>query len=325
MHDKREIYRAILNPKREQLFFVGTVTGTEPLQVRLDGDTADVPATNTSGGFFAAEGDRVVLLKYGKQFLCLGVINGVLGGGADFEAHLADTVKNNVHGLKTAGSINIYVDATIGNDANPGTQSQPLKTIGAAVGKITSLIIDVDHTVTIRLAPGTYVENVRITNLHGAGVFYLRGGSNLEEADSYIIDGWVGVTGCTCTTYIYGIKVLGSSNQEGEISFSRCLAGRVSFCKVDRTGRINSTNNYGINAGTYSLVLATNNDISNITGGRGINVAIQCFETSRVHSLNNTGSNNSVGLRAVAGTIMKSGSQPSGTTAEVAGSGGVIR
>lgn len=103
MHDKREIYRAILNPKREQLFFVGTVTGTEPLQVRLDGDTVDVPATNTSGGFFAAEGDRVVLLKYGKQFLCLGVINGVLDG--DIDEHIAATAEDDVHGLLSGGFI----------------------------------------------------------------------------------------------------------------------------------------------------------------------------------------------------------------------------
>ncbi len=244
---------------------------------------------------------------------------------ADFEAHLADTVKQSVHGLKTTGSITIYVDAVNGDDNNPGTQSQPLKTIGTAVGKITSLIIDNAHTVTIQLAPGTYVENVRITNLHGAGAFYLRGGSNLEEADSYVIDGWVRFNGCTCITHIFGIKVLGSSDLAGAILFSSCHAGRVTSCKVDKTGRINSTNNYGIHVGTYSLVFAGNNDISNITGGGNINAAIQCFETSRVLSLNNTGSNNSVGLRTNAGTIMKSGSQPSGTTAEYAASGGVIR
>lgn len=240
-------------------------------------------------------------------------------------AHLNDTMYDGVHGLKTTGDVTIYVDSVNGNDANPGTQSQPLKTIGAAVGKITSLIIDNGHTVTIQLAPGTYVENVEIKNLHGAGMFYLRGGSNLAEADSYVIDGWVSFIGCTCMTYIYGIKVLGSSSRDGAIIFERCLAGRVSFCKVDKTGRINSTNNYGILAAAHSLVFADDNDISNITGGSGLNAAIQCFETSRVFSVNNTGSNNSIGLRTVAGTIMKNGSQPSGNTAEVILAGGVIR
>ena len=122
MHDKREIYRAILNPKREQLFFVGTVTGTEPLQVRLDGDTADVPATNTSGGFFAAEGDRVVLLKYGKQFLCLGVINGVLDSGVDDlrdnVEDLRDTVEAHVDNTTDAHDIDKHFDATAVDDVH---------------------------------------------------------------------------------------------------------------------------------------------------------------------------------------------------------------
>lgn len=122
MHDKREIYRAILNPKREQLFFVGTVTGAEPLQVRLDGDTADVPATNTSGGFFAAEGDRVVLLKYGKQFLCLGVINGVLGGGVDDLRddvdNLRDNVEAHVDNTTDAHGIDDHFNATPEDDVH---------------------------------------------------------------------------------------------------------------------------------------------------------------------------------------------------------------
>src|SRR5690606_32794642 len=240
-------------------------------------------------------------------------------------SHVAETVKDNVHGLKTTDNVTIYVDATNGNDANPGTQSQPLQTIGAAVEKITNLIIDDNHTVTIQLAPGTYVENVDIRNLIGAGTFYLRGGSDLEEADDYVIDGFVRFLGCTCVTYTHGIKVLGSSSMAGAIVFARCLAGRVSNCKVDKTGRINSENNYGVQAGAHSLITVTNSDISNITGGSNINVAIQCFQTSRIFSFDNTGNNNSVGLRAVAGTIMKSGSQPSGITAESENEGGVIR
>lgn len=240
-------------------------------------------------------------------------------------SHFAETVKDNVHGLKTTDNVTIYVDATNGNDANPGTQSQPLQTISAAVEKITNLIIDDNHTVTIQLAPGTYVENVDIRNLIGAGTFYLRGGSDLEEADDYVIDGFVRFLGCTCITYIHGIKVLGSSSMAGAIVFARCLAGRASNCKVDKTGRINSENNYGVQAGAHSLITVTNSDISNITGGSNINAAIQCFQTSRIFSLNNTGNNNSVGLRTIAGTIMKSGSQPSGTTAESENEGGVIR
>jgi len=240
------------------------------------------------------------------------------------DAHLAETVQDSVHGLKTTGDVTIYVDATNGDDANPGTQSQPLKTIGAAVSRITNLIIDINHIVTIQLAPGTYVENVDINNLHGAGNFYLRGGSDLSEANNYVIDGYVKFIGCTCYVYIYGVKVLGSTSIEGAIAFYTCLVGKCYYCKVDRTDRLTSTNNYGVLA-SFSHTMVLNCDISNVSGGSGINAAIQGFDTTRIYSGNNTGTNNSYGLRVVAATIMKYGTQPSGTVAEETISGGVIR
>jgi hypothetical protein len=55
----------------------------------------------------------------------------------------------------------IYVDATDGSDSNPGTASQPLKTIGAAVGVAESNNkIDIGTRVTIN--PGTYRESVAV-------------------------------------------------------------------------------------------------------------------------------------------------------------------
>jgi len=252
-------------------------------------------------------------------------------GGRDivqeFDSHKVETVQQSVHGLKTMGNITLYVDATNGNNNNPGTQSQPLKTIGAAVAKITNLVIDYGHTITIQLAPGTYTENIYINNLCGAGTIYLKGGNSLSEADNYVIDGFVWFTGCTCLVWIYGIKIKGSASRDGAVIIDYCSSVRISNCKIDKSGRI-YTANYGIIVGAFSSVWIADNDISNIAGGSGgssYNVAIMAWETSRVYSRNNSGSNNGVGLKTRAGTIMKYGTQPSGTTAEVVEQGGVIR
>lgn len=66
-----------VNPQ-QRLFRIATVTEINPLRARLDGGTVSIPVMNTSGGSLAGIGDRVVLLKYGRQFLCLGVVDGVL-------------------------------------------------------------------------------------------------------------------------------------------------------------------------------------------------------------------------------------------------------
>jgi Abnormal spindle-like microcephaly-assoc'd, ASPM-SPD-2-Hydin len=63
-------------------------------------------------------------------------------------------------GLETAF---IYVDGSAGSDSNPGTQSQPLKTIGAAV----SMAVSNNHKSIgsrVVINPGTYRESVSVGN-----------------------------------------------------------------------------------------------------------------------------------------------------------------
>jgi Abnormal spindle-like microcephaly-assoc'd, ASPM-SPD-2-Hydin/Right handed beta helix region len=64
--------------------------------------------------------------------------------------------------LETAA---IYVDGNTGSDSNPGTQSQPLKTISAAANKALS---NNDSGVGSRVIinPGTYRESVAVGNTH---------------------------------------------------------------------------------------------------------------------------------------------------------------
>src|SRR5271165_3659915 len=58
--------------------------------------------------------------------------------------------------LETA---NVYVNGTTGSDSNPGTESQPLKTIGAAV----SMAVSNNHNsigTKVTIEAGTYRESI---------------------------------------------------------------------------------------------------------------------------------------------------------------------
>lgn len=53
----------------------GTVTGSSPLRVQMDGDPGPLPMTPTTT-VAVAVGDRVVLLRHGRQLVIVGVIGG---------------------------------------------------------------------------------------------------------------------------------------------------------------------------------------------------------------------------------------------------------
>lgn len=62
----------------------------------------------------------------------------------------------------TSEDIRLWVDAATGDDANPGSQDRPLKTISAALEKVPYVI---QHAVTIYVGPGVYSENVSVSRL----------------------------------------------------------------------------------------------------------------------------------------------------------------
>ena len=74
MFNKKNVYDAILKPKQERQFTVGTVYSLEPFKVILDGDTVAIPCQSLTGLLGLDTGRRVVLLRYGKQFISVGVI-----------------------------------------------------------------------------------------------------------------------------------------------------------------------------------------------------------------------------------------------------------
>lgn len=60
-------------------------------------------------------------------------------------------------GMRTQASTNIYIDATLGNDANPGTQAQPFATLQAALNAAPK---EVFNDLIFFMAPGTYAGAV---------------------------------------------------------------------------------------------------------------------------------------------------------------------
>lgn len=83
--DKLGIINTLLaSPKKEQVFFLATVTQASPLRVRLDGDTEQLPYTprQLSSVPAVSPGARVILLALGRTYLVIGSI-GPGGSGGD--------------------------------------------------------------------------------------------------------------------------------------------------------------------------------------------------------------------------------------------------
>lgn len=76
-----EIFKTIINKPDENLFTTGTVVTVNPLTIELlPGDTP-IPCIAISSLIGAAVGSRLILLRYGKQFVALGVVWDAFAGG----------------------------------------------------------------------------------------------------------------------------------------------------------------------------------------------------------------------------------------------------
>jgi hypothetical protein len=107
----------------------------------------------------------------------------------DFDAHLADSVAHEdaLNLVKrTVTSVIYYVNDTTGDNTNNGTSvGTPLKTIMTAVNKIPT---DTDAPIEIRVAEGTYNEDVLIKGRIGMGSIALIGGDSVANAANYIVN-----------------------------------------------------------------------------------------------------------------------------------------
>lgn len=238
----------------------------------------------------------------------------------DLTSHTSATLTTGVHGIATTADMTLYVDATNGDDSNPGTQSEPLQTIQAAINKIPQIV---NHTVTINVAPGTYNESPTIEGFVGKGIIQLFGGSDLTSATNYVITGQLKIENTGCYISITGFKIDGTglSVNGANLIHTVYASMYVQFHYVIVDGTVSSEwswcNGLYFDYGSHARVWGC--QINNCKSA-----AMKVGLLSHVFSQNNQGSGNGTGLWAVGGIIQKTGTQPSGTTAEVMDWGGQI-
>lgn len=218
-----------------------------------------------------------------------------------------DTVDTAVAALKTQASITYYVNAATGNDGNDGaTTGTALKTIQAAIDRIPQIV---NHDVTVSLVAGTYNEAVVVSGFTGKGNIFLYGG--VTSSTGFNVNS---ITVNRCGVYVFIRGINANSTTTTCFAVSRCLDVLLQYCSATT------------NAITQVGILVANSSITvkNCTTSgryRGIYTSL-----STVASDNNSGVSNEVGLYSDYGsTLIKIGTQPTGTTAEAAFNGGIIR
>jgi hypothetical protein len=211
---------------------------------------------------------------------------------------------------KTSANITLYV-RTDGNDGNDGlanTAGQALKTIQAAINRIPQVV---NHVVTINVAAGTYTEYAYLFGFMGIGSINILG--DTVDTTTFLLYG-VDARQCTCTLKVRGLRA--TTTTTTGFSFQQCSWVWVELC----SHVVVATAVYGVAAIYGSVVMVLYGTYSNKLGAM---FAANCGQlNSRVIS---AGTGNIYGLYANGGTIMKEGTQPSGTTAEIATNGGEIR
>lgn len=222
-------------------------------------------------------------------------------GTTTFESHLAESP------TKTTANINYYVDATNGSDTNNGlTSGTAFKTIQHAINNLPQII---NHTVTIIVAVGTYSEDILITGFNGSGKITISGATSTTTTHNinsiYIVQ-------CTICLEIDGFNLLTTTKHSIQIKD----AFHVIFSHINITAVASSFVGFLIIATSCCSICVST--ISNRSNAILANYSI-------VESGSNSGSGNTVCLYSTGCShIIKSGTQPGGTTAETTAEGGAI-
>jgi hypothetical protein len=218
--------------------------------------------------------------------------------------HLADLTAH-----ATTANIAYYV-RTDGDDSNTGLANSAAGAFLTIQHAIDILPQTINHAVLINVAIGTYAETVTISGFTGKGTISLYGPDLL--GDTHMVNNII-IKYCDINILMRGIKCLSVSAVNIDISYSKFVTVNKMKCvEVDAS-------HAAISVGNNSAAYITGSELSNRQYG------IVTLTMATVSSANNTGTGNTYGLYAAASTIMKSGTQPAGTTAEQFSSGGVIR
>lgn len=203
----------------------------------------------------------------------------------DSNGNLADSGKKpgDFAPAPLTANLTLYVNAATGSDSNPGTQSQPLATIPAAINLVPKNLGG--YTATINIAAGTYPAGIRIEGFYGGNALNMYGIRLIgESADTVFLTGGVSCLGCRIPILIQTLSVSGTYFSNN-VSAKQCFHLHIIGLNID-----------GSAAPIYSILLEqTNGSILNmqVSNAPGAAIALnQC-----IGYMNNiSGSNNAVGV-----------------------------
>ena len=215
--------------------------------------------------------------------------------------------------------VTLYVNGTSGSDSNPGTQSEPFKTIQAAVDSLPKNLGD--HSVVINIRPGVYDEDVLIQGFYNG--FNLTGnnfnGFNFSSDDSEPVDvRSLLIVNCAVASFeFYFINVSGGlSTAFGSVPIGTgilvegCPHVVISNCEINGCARGGLCGYYYTGGG--SSVFLNVCTISNCTES-----AIYAQGQNSIYAESLAGSDNVVGITAYYGAVVTTRSNSmTATTAE---------
>ena len=217
---------------------------------------------------------------------------------------LADLISTN-DGKLTTHKAEIAAHAELTNRTITVGVGKAFTTIQAAIDSIKKRV---DAAITITVDAGTYAEKVVIAGFVGSGSIALNG--DTVVGTSYNVTTSM-VSNCTCGVTVRGFRATATSG----IAFKStgCIKCVFSYC---------NTTAACAEGFTFSASYGT---VANSTTSNKTTAGILADTCSIVFSNTNSGTSNAVGLYCyLASKIGKSSTQPAGTTAEFAGTGGQI-
>jgi pectin methylesterase-like acyl-CoA thioesterase len=139
--------------------------------------------------------------------------------------------------------VNYYVDSVTGDDNNPGTQTQPFKTINKAISLIPKYLDR--YAYRIYLFDGTYNENVELRG-YACGLIQITSVSGNRQ--NVLLNGYISIYRSDTMLFISNISI---KNSGSACIYFYMAKGQVSNVGVSSTY---SGNSFGVNAQNSSIV-----------------------------------------------------------------------
>ena len=196
-----------------------------------------------------------------------------------------DTAIADLNGL-SATAVNIYVDATLGNDTTgTGAIATPYKTIQKAFDVIPKVI---DNTYTIYLADGTYNEEATLKSVTGGTINIFRKDGQVDAtSDTGVFVKSLFINRVKSYVLIRNITAINSDTvtKRGIIYANLCNYVSVDRCRFASSSKTNSQTNFacirhdGKSSGSLSNCVFDNQDVCIYNTANAIN---RIFSTNSI-------------------------------------------